>query len=713
MSSAAQVFDADLIPDLGESRLGKLRARSRRSTAVSAIEAPATGEREALDPAEAARELYDLGFSVVPPAEDGTKRPFVSWKAYQTSRCSPEQLDAWYAKGRAGVGFLTGAASRVRQDGADVVPVEMLELEGRAVSAGVLDRLEAACAAEGVGHVLARLRTGWEERTPSGGIHWYYGCPEVSGARKLAKDGAGKELIETKGEGGYAICAPSSGRVHPSGAPWERVTGGPTTMPILTPDERNALHDVARSLDAKPAAPRFDRDLIPDSGESGARSGSGWLDQVVADFNARTTWDEVLAGVFERHHRQGQVDHWHFVGQDNATGATTNANGTDRLIVFSGTAAGQGWETSDGSGPAHSYDRFSAHVLIATGRDDATTRTEVARELRKTGSAPPVARSASSVERTRATPTAPTAEDAGGPDPDIWQFLDTPEPEYDWVVPGLLDRGDRLIVTAAEGDGKSTLLRQFGVQVGAGIHPFTLDDIEPMRVLFIDLENSERQTRNKLLLLAETAGRERLARGQFVPLVRAEGLDLLNASDREWLRERVRANKPDLLIVGPLYKMASGDPTTEEAAREVTMCLDELRAECPCAMVIEAHTPHASVGGRRPKRPYGASLWLRWPEFGLHLDGAGVLTHWRNPRDERAFPPALQRGDEWPWELADGRATTWAQMVALCRDHGEILSYRDIAAELGTNKTQVGRAVKANEAEWKRLEVELSGLPTR
>jgi ATPase subunit of ABC transporter with duplicated ATPase domains len=62
---------------------------------------------------------------------------------------------------------------------------------------------------------------------------------------------------------------------------------------------------------------------------------------------------------------------------------------------------------------------------------------------------------------------------------DLDAFLAEPDPEYDWLIPGLLERGDRVIVTGQEGKGKSTLLRQIGVQVAAGIHPFTLDDIVP------------------------------------------------------------------------------------------------------------------------------------------------------------------------------------------------------------------------------------------
>lgn len=40
-------------------------------------------------------------------------------------------------------------------------------------------------------------------------------------------------------------------------------------------------------------------------------------------------------------------------------------------------------------------------------------------------------------------------------DPDLDSFLDLSDDEYNWLVPGLLERGDRLMVTGEEGRGKA------------------------------------------------------------------------------------------------------------------------------------------------------------------------------------------------------------------------------------------------------------------
>ena len=139
-------------------------------------------------------------------------------------------------------------------------------------------------------------------------------------------------------------------------------------------------------------------------------------------------------------------------------------------------------------------------------------------------------------------------------------------------------------MTGDEGHGKSTLLRQLAMQFSAGIHPFTLADMPPCRVLLLDLENSHRQTRRALAPLWSNVSS--LRRNQIIPLIRTEGIDLLTEEDREWFADRVKVNLPDVLIAGPLYKMASGEPNSEEPARVVAGFLDGLRAEYEIAIVL-------------------------------------------------------------------------------------------------------------------------------
>lgn len=252
---------------------------------------------------------------------------------------------------------------------------------------------------------------------------------------------------------------------------------------------------------------------------------------------------------------------------------------------------------------------------------------------------------------------------AGAPDPDVTTFLDSVPTDYDWLFPDFLERRDRMLVTAAEGVGKSTLLAQIAVCGAAGLHPWTFREIDPINVLIIDLENSDRLVTRRLRTLAAVAGRG-LNPARLRVNVRPDGLDLTKRADRLWLYDRVAANKADLLVIGPAYRMmagtaAKGDTGGEDQTRTVTRALDEIRVRCDCALLMETHAPHGSIMGR-DLRPFGSSVWLRWPEFGIGLhknqDNATgnqyEVLHWRGPRDQRRWPASLHRSTmpgTWLW----------------------------------------------------------------
>src|SRR5581483_1183897 len=304
------------------------------------------------------------------------------------------------------------------------------------------------------------------------------------------------------------------------------------------------------------------------------------------------------------------------------------------------------------------------------------------------------------LDDTRAAPTAPAAE--------LEEFIGGEDREYDWVVPGLLERGDRVIVTGLEGHGKSTLLRQLGMQAASGIHPFTLTAVQPVDVLLVDLENSARHLRRELRRLRLAAGDD-YEKGRLRIECHPEGIDLTGLDGRAWLRSHVATDRPALLIVGPLYKALGGDPTSEEVARPVAFHLDELRAAYGITVILEAHVPYAAGRGTtRPERPFGASLWSRWPEFGLFLAEDGALRHWRGARDEREWPTKLKRGGEWPWTIEDNRtAVTFAQLLDVQRGAGRRLTERELGEMTGVPKTTVHRAISANQAQWAAVLEEL------
>lgn len=244
-------------------------------------------------------------------------------------------------------------------------------------------------------------------------------------------------------------------------------------------------------------------------------------------------------------------------------------------------------------------------------------------------------------------------------------FCAQPLPPNDWIIPDLLSKGDRVIVTGSEGAGKSILMRQFAVCVAAGVHPFTTERIKPARVLVIDAENPLRIMVNTYQQLRSEVLRRNMPTDDRLWIHRfPQGLNLDKPSDRLKLHSLCRVLRPDLLVIGPAYKLYVGgsNQREEDLARMVTSALDGLREEFGFGLILEHHSPHGAPGvAERSVRPIGSSLWMRWPEFGvgLRLDAgsnmkyrSASLIHWRGQREEREWPERIESGTGFPWTEA-------------------------------------------------------------
>lgn len=236
----------------------------------------------------------------------------------------------------------------------------------------------------------------------------------------------------------------------------------------------------------------------------------------------------------------------------------------------------------------------------------------------------------------------------------LGELLDGPE-DYDWLIPGLLERGDRLMITGGEGGGKTTMGRQLSILPAAGINPLTFQQIDPLNVLVVDCENRERQWRRKVRPMVAQA--ERMGRRDPNEHMHLALLGHINIADERWLgaiHRLIDRHKPDLMYLGPLYKMSAGALNTDDDAMPVINAMDSIR-DRGVALIVEAHAGHSQGdGGKRNLRPRGSSAFLGWPEFGFGLrrdeeTGETVIERWRGDRDERDWPERLKRGGDFPW----------------------------------------------------------------
>jgi Bifunctional DNA primase/polymerase, N-terminal/AAA domain len=419
----------------------------------------------------AALEADEAGINAIPASEDGKKRPFggsAKWKVWQTKRTYPAQLKRWFGDGhRHGMGLVCGAVSG---------NLEMFESEGRAVTEGVLNQFLAAATEDGLGELIERIRNGYEERTPSGGWHWLYHCEEISGNLKLAQrpatpeelaenpDDKIKALIETRGEGGYVVCAPSHGPTHPTGKPWVLVRGGFGSIVSITPDEREDLHALARRFDRHPTDESKQTKQTKQSERPRAERarGNAAHERPGDDFNVRASWSEVLephGWSFLTMNKDGDtgidVGYWCRPGKTKQNSACTNHEGTDTLKVFS---------TSTPFDIEGTHSKFDAYTILNHDGDHEAAAADLAKH--GYGSLPSSRLSDWRATRRRGRPEEDAEEDTEEPpwaslliDGATWLKSGSKEIEAlwgnaQWV---LAARRQPIVLAGESGSGKTTL----------------------------------------------------------------------------------------------------------------------------------------------------------------------------------------------------------------------------------------------------------------
>jgi hypothetical protein len=239
-------------------------------------------------------------------------------------------------------------------------------------------------------------------------------------------------------------------------------------------------------------------------------------------------------------------------------------------------------------------------------------------------------------------------------------ILDVEDEEPDWVIEDLLERHDRLVITGPEGGGKSTLVRQLVILSAAGWHPLWFRPMFPVEALVVDAENTERQWRRAVSWMSKNAMNEgQRDPAEHVHIMAGKRIDITSGSDLGQIHRMIDKYNPDIVYIGPLYKLVPHAINNDDDAAPLITALDSLR-ERGVALVMEAHAGHATkFGGERDLRPRGSSALLGWPEFGFGIQpleehpNVANLVRWRGDREERHWPRSITRGYSWPWEPYD------------------------------------------------------------
>jgi len=289
------------------------------------------------------------------PAIVKEKRPDVGkWKLYQRRRPTEEEVCSWFADAE-GMCIVAGATSG---------GVEMIDFDLRgerfgpwaelvnAEAPGLLERLVIERSQSGGKHVVYRLRTpvpGSDKLaqriivTPDGEAVTI--CGKTYRPRRVGdRFEVTLTLIETRGEGGLFLCAPTPG--------YDLLQGDFLNVPVLTAEERDILIESAQVLNEAAAPPEPPAPTASVAGADGSRPGD--------DFNRRGDMRAVLLRHGWTLVRPGENEYWRRPGKTAGWSATLK----DRVFYVFSTSA-------DPFAAEKAYSPFRVYALLEHGGDFA------------------------------------------------------------------------------------------------------------------------------------------------------------------------------------------------------------------------------------------------------------------------------------------------------------------------------------------------------
>jgi len=376
------------------------------------------------------------------PVDPKTKKPKVAWARWQSETISDIERTAMFERAE-GIAVVCGQVSG---------GLEVIDFDDPAVFPFWCSLINE--------DLYKRLLV---QRTQSGGFHACYRCERIGRNQRLAVQGE-KTVIETRGEGGYAIIAPTPG--------YEVIQGAWAQLPIVSPEERNQLIATARAFDSEGRGSRVEGQGSEQ--HQSLNSKPSTLRPTDA-FLQRTSWSEILGphGWKQGPTKNGETS-WYRPGKDPNEGhsAVSNHFGDDRLRVFSSNA--------HPLKPERSYNKLQVHCIL----DHGDNWREMMRSLEVRG----FGNNQSGQNRTK--PHKPERE-ALYPSIDIGAIEPIEEVEFWWRP--YLPKGKAVLLDGDSGTRKTTLVLSLAAAFSNGIDPVTTEKIPTARTLYFGKEDTPQE----------------------------------------------------------------------------------------------------------------------------------------------------------------------------------------------------------------------------
>ena len=545
------------------------------------------------------------------------------WDPFKIRRMNLQEIDRYFRRSP-NIGFIMGAVSGYS---------EAIDFDRE----GALDAWKEILIENGHGDLLDKLYI--QSSATAGRFHVVYRCPSgIEGNLKLAwyfdhedlhpvghpKAGEPKRkaIVETRGEGGYIVGAPSEG--------YALVQGSILALQDISAEERGILLHAARMLDEAPDAPPSPKT------HKGQQAGeiTPW-----ADFEARGAWSEILephGWTYLRH--RGPVVHWVRPGKsERSTGATTGlGRGGELMRVFTSSASPlEGDKT---------YTKFEAYMVLNHSGDVS----KAIRALSQEGYGTPPRR-----QEPKETPGTRTEREDADPEGvdtivegrkfrvyelgELWDM-----PAKPMLVDGLIGVQDRWMLFGPSGNGKTFLIIDLLVCMAVGgTWAGQFECVRPLNVLYCTGEGKygiPKRLRAAVayseLLLEDVAPRFRVMLD--VPQV----FDLAGQrSILKFAEEQAKEDwQPDVIVLDTLNKASLGsDEKSNSDASLVCDGLAQVGDRLGCSVGLVHHTGHGE-----PDRPRGASAYVGDMDLALRStydqDMKEGIVHLFKPKDVKPFP---------------------------------------------------------------------------
>lgn len=501
------------------------------------------------------------------PVKPGSKAPAVNWRNYQKSLPTTDELEAWFSNGTyQAMGIICGTVSD---------NLVMVEFEGDAVRDGIYDRVLEIAAATNLGGIIDRIRYGYEEETPSGGIHWLLKLPTApKGNEVLSKSTEKKPLIETRGEGGFTVVSPSvlaPGVSHSAlnkEAPgfYTLRSGSISTIARLNDEEYADLCNLLRSFD-RSVKPKYEMPQEKPNNTDGLSVGD--------DFNSSAHWMHDVLGPHGWEYLYRDASEIHYLrrpGKTEGISATINSTGNNTLKVHS---------TSTPMPTDGTLHKFAAYAFLNHDGDFAAAT----KDLSEKGYGTPM----------KTIETKETAPPKGLRIYKVDELATVSKEKRLWPVEGLIPPGVSLLFADPK-QGKSYFILQTAMAVASGTKAFDIYSSNQGDVLYLALEDYSDtiEDRIKLIYGNDVPNMDHLG---IVP--KEEGCPLLEDGGYEELANWIESvDNPSLIIIDVWQKVRQDGSANGNAYRndysEVSK-IQDFAIEHNINIILVHHTNKAQV----------------------------------------------------------------------------------------------------------------------